>query len=44
MERPHRRRARVNGNVFAPPGANLQEDPSGALVRDRLVATRFRRQ
>lgn len=48
QQRPRRRRARVGGEVFAPVGgqvgAQLQRmDPSGAIVRNRLINTRFHR-
>lgn len=43
MEGPHRRRARVNANVFAPAGVNLQQDPTGAIIREWLGATRLNR-
>lgn len=43
QQRPRRRRARVGGEVFAPAGRQLQMmDPNGAIVRQRLIDTRFR--
>lgn len=47
QQRPRRRRARVAGAVFAPVPIGhdrLQHmDPTGGVVRNRLVETRFRR-
>ena len=44
LQRPHRRRARVGAEIFAPNIRGLErEDPTGPIIRQRVIATRFRR-